>query len=226
MPMVFVLQRRFRIFVSKSERPSILRSAFKMVKWMNQKKTRSTLTAFCSIRKRFVSTRKNPNYQISANVSIRLCGNLSSATTGSNCIPPMYNFLLFITKAIDGMLPLSIDQSSSIDIHNLMNQIYVSFPAISYSCFLFDDYFVQYRVSWSFLDLVWFAQRKSEIDALLPQPQSRSVLIRNVIARFDAECWRYGPFPLWYRFSVKDDSCIGWEDGDSRVFNSIWEGES
>ena len=43
---------------------------------------------------------------------------------------------------MDGMIPLSIDQSSSIDIHNLMNQIYVSFPIISYGCFLFDDHFV------------------------------------------------------------------------------------
>ena len=55
-----------------------------------------------------------------------------------------YVFLLYnyTMQVIDGMLPLSIDQCSSIDVHNLMSQLYISFPCISYSCFLFDDYFV------------------------------------------------------------------------------------
>lgn len=55
------------------------------------------------------------------------------------CVPsPTFPYL----QALDGFIPFSTDPANSCDIHTLMSQISVQFPAIQFACFLFNNFFV------------------------------------------------------------------------------------
>ena len=45
-------------------------------------------------------------------------------------------------QALDGFIPFVSEPSICCDIHTLMSQLYVQFPAIRYACFLYNDFFV------------------------------------------------------------------------------------